>query len=131
MCSLHFSGEPHTNRSSTTESGIDSAAALSLSSQQATQLLHIAREAVSNSVRHAQAERTVLSLQPHAGHIRFEVRDNGIGFDAGAVRAEGRGLRNMAARAGEMGAAFSVVSQASEGTRIVLDIPTKNSHEPS
>ncbi|MBI4663662.1 MAG: sensor histidine kinase [Verrucomicrobia bacterium] len=108
---------------------IDSLAAESLTSPQATQLLHIAREAVSNSVRHAQAERTILSLQPHNGKIRFEVRDNGVGFNTDAVLAGGRGLRNMAARARELGAAFSVVSQIGQGTRIVLDIPAKTPHE--
>lgn len=119
-------GEPHALRFSLQ---IDPLAAEELTSHQATQLLHIAREAVSNSVRHARAERTVLSLQPGDGQVRFAVRDNGVGFDPGTVGSEQRGLRNMAARARELGAAFSVVSQAGQGTRIVLDIPVKNPHE--
>lgn len=108
---------------------IDSTAAGFLSSQQATQLLRIAREAVSNSVRHAGAERTVLSLQSHDGKIRFEVQDNGTGFNTSAPPPEGHGLRNMAARAREMGADFSIVSKIGQGTRILLDIPIKNPHE--
>ncbi|MBM3841453.1 MAG: sensor histidine kinase [Verrucomicrobia bacterium] len=119
-------GEPHALRFGLQ---IDPLAAEELTSHQATQLLHIAREAVSNSVRHARAERTVLSLQPGEGQIRFEVRDNGMGFDPAAVGPDQRGLRNMATRARELGAAFSVVSQAGQGTRIVLDIPVKNPHE--
>jgi signal transduction histidine kinase len=110
---------------------IESLAAEHLTSHQATQLLHIAREAVSNSVRHAQAERTVLSLQPNQGKVRFEVRDNGMGFDPKAVQSDGRGLRNMASRARDLQAEFSVDSRAGQGTRIVLDIPVKNPHEPA
>ena len=108
---------------------IDSLVAESLSSNQATHLLHIAREAMSNSVRHAKAERTILALQLHDGAIRFEVQDNGVGFDVKADHPHGLGLRNMAARAQELGAFFTVESQSGQGTRIVLDIPQENPRE--
>ncbi len=101
---------------------IDSAVAETLSPKQATELLHIAREAVSNSLRHAQAKRTTLSLQFQKNQIHFEVRDDGIGFDARVVSSHGHGLRNMAARATELGAHFTTHSQPGQGTRIALDI---------
>jgi signal transduction histidine kinase len=119
-------GETHSDRFSLQ---IDPHAAESLNSKQATHLLHIAREAMSNSVRHARAERTVLSLQTHNGYLRFEVQDDGVGFDVNHVHEQGLGLRNMAARASELGAAFAVESRIGEGTRIMLDIPAKNPHQ--
>ncbi len=108
---------------------IDSSAADSLKAGQATQLLHIAREAMSNALRHSEAVRTTLSLQRYSGRLRFEISDDGVGFNTEATADHGYGLRNMAARAEDIGAAFKIISQVGEGTRIVLDIPTKNQHQ--
>lgn len=107
---------------------IDSAAAERLNSKQATELLLIAREAISNSIRHAAAKRTVLILQPHDTAIRFEVRDDGKGFNTQEAREHGLGLRNMAARAQNLEASFAIFSQVGGGTRIVLDIPKEKPH---
>ena len=108
---------------------IDSAAAERLNSKQATELLHIAREAISNSLRHAAAKKTVLMLQANDTAIRFEVRDDGNGFDTKTAREHGFGLRNMAARAQNLGASFAILSQIGEGTRIMLDIPKEKPHQ--
>ncbi|MDB6037915.1 MAG: degS [Verrucomicrobiales bacterium] len=106
---------------------VDRRAAEELSPDQATQLLHVAREAMTNSLRHADAGLVVLSLLRHGSHIRFEVRDNGKGFNANLPASGGLGLRNMAARAAEMGASYSLVSEPGVGTRIVLDFQPKKS----
>lgn len=103
---------------------IDPEAAEHLTSKQATQLLHIAREAISNSVRHAAAENTELSLIIIDGSITFEIRDDGVGFNSGKPKHEGSGLRNMADRARELGASFKLESQPGKGTRVSLEIPT-------
>lgn len=120
-------GEPHSSRFILQ---IDSSSSGSLSPKQATSLLHVAREAISNSVRHANAQRTILSLQKHNDLIRFEVQDDGEGFNSDSTEHHGYGLRNMAARAQELGAGFSVISKIGEGTRIVLDLPLKSGHQP-
>ncbi|MEW6160066.1 MAG: PAS domain-containing sensor histidine kinase [Verrucomicrobiota bacterium] len=108
---------------------VDAKSAEQLDSREANQLLHIAREAISNSLRHSKAEHTVVSLQLRDGCLRFEVQDDGIGFSTRAVGEQGFGLRNMAARARELGANFQVISQIGEGTRILLEIPRQKSHE--
>jgi signal transduction histidine kinase len=102
---------------------IDETTAAKLSSAEATQLLQIAREAMSNSIRHANAKRLVFELRPsdHGG-ARFELADDGIGFTPNHNREKGLGLRNMAARAEEIGAEFQIISHLGEGTRIVLDM---------
>ena len=119
-------GEPHCSRFILQ---IDSSSSGSLIPKQATNLLHVAREAISNSVRHANAPKTILSLQMHNEHIRFEVQDDGKGFNSDSTEPHGYGLRNMAARAQELGAGFSVISEIGKGTRIVLDIPLKSGHQ--
>lgn len=71
-----------------------------ITTEQAEQLLNIAREALSNSVRHANAtHRSVrLSSLGPAG-MRMQICDDGIGFVPKLERKQGHGLANMAARA--------------------------------
>jgi hypothetical protein len=73
-------------------------------------LLQIAREAVSNALRHGQASGVALILRPGEGaSIIYEVQDNGSGFDPARIR-QGSGLANIAARAKEMHAEFALHS---------------------
>lgn len=102
---------------------IDSRAADRLTSRQATQLLQIAREAMSNSLRHARATSTSVALSMRNGCVQLEVQDDGAGFDMAARRDSGHGLRNIAARARELGASSEVVSAPGNGTRVLVTLP--------
>jgi len=108
---------------------VDPVAANRLTSAQATQLLHISKEAMSNSLRHAQATRIVVSLDHQPGVVRLEIRDNGQGFDLEAIGGAGHGLRNMTARAREIGAELQIVSAPGQGCRIVVSVPQRNPNE--
>jgi len=112
-------GEPH---SSNIRIEIDPQMEASLRPQEATQLLRIAGEAMTNCVRHASASSMALSLTRQEGVIRLMIEDDGKGFDPRSEGQSGMGLRNMAARAREMGARFDLFSRRGEGTRIVLDL---------
>jgi signal transduction histidine kinase len=101
---------------------VDPAAAERVSPHHATELLYIAREAMSNSLRHAQARRASLALELCHGRVRLVVEDDGIGFDRGGVRA-GEGLKNMTARAAKLNAHVTVSSAPGRGTRIILELP--------
>ncbi|MBS0166378.1 MAG: PAS domain S-box protein [Nitrospira sp.] len=89
------------------------------------QLLNIAREALSNSVRHARASRRCVHLSLTQNSIRLLIGDNGIGFSPTRKRRAGRGLANMAVRAQHMGALFSLESLPGHGTTITVDVPLK------
>lgn len=102
---------------------VESHAAEQLEEAQLSSLLQIAREAMSNSLRHARARTVQVALQPNHDALHFEVRDDGVGFDAAAVGASGFGLRNISARAQELGARLEVHSRPGQGTRIVLKLP--------
>jgi signal transduction histidine kinase len=104
-------------------------AANSLTSSQATQLLHIAKEAMSNSLRHAHAANLVVALQPVSFGVQLEVRDNGQGFDLEKTPGSGLGLRNMSARAREIGAELQILSAPGQGCRIVATVPQPSSNE--
>ncbi len=107
---------------------LDQEAVDALTPQQATELVHIGREAVSNSVRHGKAFTTTFDLREVSGKLRFTIEDDGCGFVADAAEARGYGLRNMAKRAEGLGAEFQIRSQEGTGTRIVLDIPKQKQH---
>ena len=107
---------------------IDQPALDALSPAQATELVHIAREAMSNSIRHGRAETTTIRLHAQPESLQFTVEDDGKGFDPKATSAKGYGLRNMAKRAEDLGAKFTIDAQEGIGTRIVLDIPKQKQH---
>jgi signal transduction histidine kinase len=95
---------------------------------QATHLLYIAREALSNSLRHAQARSALVSLQRQAGGMRLMVEDDGCGFSPPMAAGQGVGLKNMAARAERLRSQLSIVSEPGCGTRIILDLPQEPVH---
>lgn len=100
-----------------------------LTQQQRLHLLNLAREAVSNSIRHGRAREVRVGLRRHRGGIRLEIRDNGSGFDPARVKTSGFGLNNMTARAVKMGGRFRVQSREGGGTRVVIDLPQGGPHE--
>ncbi|HJU05735.1 MAG TPA: sensor histidine kinase [Nitrospiraceae bacterium] len=107
---------------------IDPAAADRVTPEQARHIVYVAREAMSNSLRHAKARTEIISLQQHDDGVRLVVEDDGVGFNPDAVDGRGEGLRNMAARAKKLGARFAVVSETGQGTRITFDIPVERVH---
>jgi two-component system, NarL family, nitrate/nitrite sensor histidine kinase NarX len=88
------------------------------------QVLHIVQEALSNVRKHANASRVTL-LVTQQPQWRFEVRDDGVGFDneSGPDDETHVGLRIMAERAERIGATLDVVSTPGRGTSIVLTLP--------
>ena len=83
----------------------------------------IAREAVSNALRHAQARSIEVGLEYFPDSFRLTVRDDGRGFVADAKfadRANHFGLSVMHERAERLGAVLTVSSGAGLGTEIVL-----------
>lgn len=90
-------------------------------------ILHLYRllqEAVTNAARHSKGQRLqVVILRAGARGMRIEISDDGVGVDPERTIA-GKGLGNMAYRAGRLGAVLSVeAARTSSGTRVVLDIP--------
>jgi PAS domain S-box-containing protein len=102
---------------------IDSSIVQELTDHMATHILHIVREALTNTLRHAKATSSKVSLLRTTDGLHLEVRDDGIGFDLKAKDGHGWGLRNMADRADKIDAKFELISECGSGTRISLTIP--------
>jgi len=101
---------------------IDESAMRALTSEQALHMLQIAREAISNATRHANARSGRVSLQTRRGVVCLEVSDDGRGFMVKKVNARGLGLHHIDARARKMGATAQVTSAPNQGTRIVVKL---------
>jgi two-component system sensor histidine kinase DegS len=91
-----------------------------------TVVLRVVQEALQNVRKHAGATNVVVTSTLEGGQWMLEVRDDGRGFDTGAVAARGRrnfGLQFMRERAELVGAHFEVRSRPEAGTVVRLTIP--------
>ena len=79
-------------------------------------------EALQNAVKHAAgATVVVIEVEDH-GDLRFEVRDDGAGFDATRAIA-GVGLTSMRDRLAAVSGELAIVSAPGRGTRVIGSIP--------
>lgn len=101
---------------------IDRAVAGALAPERAVQLLQIAREGISNIVRHAQAKSGRISLRRRAGKVQLEIVDDGVGFDTHAAKGTGLGLHHIAARVQKLAGRLRLTSTRSKGSRILVEI---------
>ncbi len=106
----------------------------SLEPDRRSDLLFIAREALSNVARHADATRARLVIDEEDGSLALLVEDNGRGFDPDSVQgpdAHGRhqGLANMRDRAIGMGGTFGIERPDGSGTRIIVRVPVPSHAE--
>jgi signal transduction histidine kinase len=99
---------------------IDEGLAGRLTLAQRVHALQIAREAISNAVRHGEASHVQVRLRMAGEFAEFEVRDNGRGFDASSTAPRGKGLQNFADRARELGGELVVDSKPGHGATVKL-----------
>lgn len=102
---------------------IDDNATARLSPEQSAEALQIARESVSNSLRHGGATQVTIRLHCGTGEACLLVQDNGRGFDPASRHGTGHGLVNMQARAHGLGGNVRLESAPGTGTRVVLTLP--------
>ena len=92
-----------------------------------TTCFRIAQEALTNIVRHAQADQALLQLAKVGGVLRLSVKDNGIGFDMESLRKRAPratlGLISMQERAHVAGGTIEIDSAISRGTEVRLMLP--------
>ena len=91
-----------------------------------TVVLRLVQEALQNVRKHAAAAQVSVTSRVEGDAWVLQVRDDGRGFDVGAVAARGRrnfGLQFMRERAELIGARFEVRSRPDGGTVVWLAIP--------
>jgi signal transduction histidine kinase len=95
-------------------------------------LFRIGQEAISNIVRHAEANAVRITLEYGPDVIRLDVEDNGKGFQAETrpvAREQSLGLLGMRERASLIGGRLRVESTPESGTRVRVEIPVPEHDE--
>lgn len=93
-----------------------------VSAEAALHLSRILREAVTNVLRHAQAQHVSVSVRLEPDDLKIEIEDDGKGGAIGMVKQH-RGMNGMSARAATLKAAIEWESVIPHGWRIRLSIP--------
>lgn len=92
-----------------------------------TVLYRVVQESLTNAARHSGATVVKISVRSLRQATRLEVHDNGIGFDAEALRDSDEvshlGLIGMKERVEMVGGTFSVVSSPGKETTIRAELP--------
>lgn len=97
----------------------------------AAALYRIAQEAVGNAVKHAQADRVVLSLRRVGSSVVLGCTDDGVGFDPAQRRAaradddgtQHFGLSSIAERCALIEASLRLESLPGRGTTVLVELP--------
>ena len=87
-----------------------------------THLYRIAQEAVTNAVKHAEADAIRIEVKSGRGTTRLRVSDNGIGIPSNGDRHEGLGLRVMRHRAASIRASLTIRANPSGGTSVTCTL---------
>jgi PAS domain S-box-containing protein len=84
-------------------------------------LLRMGQEALTNAIKHANADEIRVKLVYDRDRVCLRVQDNGQGFGVGSIpSSEGFGLLGMSERAERIGAQLTIRSQPGQGTEIVV-----------
>ena len=79
-------------------------------------------EAMQNIAKYAHAATSTIRVADAAGHLQFEVTDDGVGFDP-AMTTYGTGLQGIADRLAALGGALDVQSGLGSGTTLIGTVP--------
>ncbi len=95
----------------------------SLTAREEACLYRVAKEAVSNAVRHADARNVDVRLIHGPGWVKMIVSDDGKGFEPEMQQAlAGMGLRSIRDRVRGEGGELNIESAQGEGTRITVQL---------
>jgi signal transduction histidine kinase len=96
------------------------------------ELLHLAREALSNIARHSRASQARVAVRRLPDEVTIEFADNGVGFDpAGIAPGRHHGLINLRERAVAAGGRLEIDTHPGSGTRLIVHLPAMIEAPPS
>lgn len=101
----------------------DLMAHIKVGTSQRRNLILIAKEAITNAIRHSSGSKVELLVSMHTKHtLKMAIKDDGVGFmpTEGLL---GNGTINMKKRAYELKGELTVHSKPDRGTRVTLNLP--------
>jgi signal transduction histidine kinase len=87
-------------------------------------------EAIQNATKHSRASSVFIDISQGGPALRFEVRDDGVGFASEGTPA-GSGLTNMRDRLAAVGGALEIHSAPGDGTAIRGRVPVADAQTSS
>lgn len=86
-------------------------------------LVMLFKEAISNTLKHAQASEVCLQFVVENEQMQIVWKDNGIGFESTKAN-NGNGLQNMHSRAKRIGGKVIIESCPENGTKVIVALPS-------
>jgi signal transduction histidine kinase len=98
-------------------------------------LFRISQEALTNVAKHAEAEEVILTIEKTGNMVCLTIKDDGKGFDLSSSQRSGKrpgwGHLIMQERAQAIGGQFHVESVPGEGTKILVEVKSKEDVMPA
>jgi len=88
-----------------------------------TALYRIVQEALTNVVKHAQAEHVSIVVTRKPAGVLVVIEDDGCGFDPVEARAASLGLMGMSERVELLDGTFEVDTKPGAGTTLIVELP--------
>ena len=108
----------------------DTIQTLNLTARQRRDLFLIAKESLTNIVRHANANRVWLALRQTPDGLVLSIADNGVGFDTSQSHS-GLGMVSLRQRATQFGGLLRIETEPGRGTLIQLTYPDPTLAKPT
>ncbi len=89
----------------------------------ATSLFRIYQEALSNAIKHANADTITASLRTENGSYVLQIEDNGKGIDHQEIKSGRYGILGIRERTYILGGSFSISTEPGKGTSLTIIIP--------
>lgn len=89
-------------------------------------LFRIIQEAMSNTLRHAKADKMDIRIHRRQNTVRVMLRDDGVGFELDDKKQTSYGLSTMQERVTEIGGSIQFITAPGKGTRIEITVPLMN-----
>jgi signal transduction histidine kinase len=88
-----------------------------------TSFYRIVQEALTNIVKHAEAQHVSVLLVRRESSVTLVVEDDGQGFDPSATREDGLGLLGMRERVELHDGKLTIEASPQRGTTLVVEVP--------
>jgi signal transduction histidine kinase/ligand-binding sensor domain-containing protein len=92
---------------------------MAISKTEKRNLLLIAKETITNSIKYSACNKIELVMGNENGNVFLHIADNGKGFDIDSATS-GNGIRNMRSRAEQINYSVTVKTAAGEGTQLLI-----------
>jgi signal transduction histidine kinase len=93
-----------------------------LGTERRRHIFQIAREALTNTARHAQAQRVEICLRYGVNALQLRISDDGVGLSALPIN-KGQGLRNIRERTRLLDGMLDIDTAPNKGMTLILTVP--------